>query len=361
MSHCHARTFPQPRAAWARRIAPPRLLRAATPQSAGRRFGCCSNVSSQDAYHPVPRRARSWRQMAPGRRERVGEAANPGPRAADSRRLTSVGGPAPLQSWLARSLHCRQRPCHHVARFRVTRKGHRLLYSPSSGRRPHAFGKMLRRRRAHIARCPNTRRGTKPPFPCNLHWPPAEGPLLPTNSWIYCLGPRVVGHAVGRGPARDRQHAIGGAPWLLPRAAVEQEPPLGSSPGAGGADRPQPPANALSMALTALSAARCSGQIALWFGRKGCGLPYASFWHFVQNKKVSSLSYNCSRTYWGGLRVHGRCRISIMPGSAGVILSSLTLTALLSSSLTGARPQRAPGGVSAKPLTQSSWRLVTAG
>ena len=59
------------------------------------------------------------------------------------------------------------------------------------------------------------------------------------------------------------QHAIGGtalgAPWLLPAP--------GSSFGAGGADRLQPPANALSMVLTARSTARCSGH-KLFLGAK---------------------------------------------------------------------------------------------
>ena len=41
----------------------------------------------------------------------------------------------------------------------------------------------------------------------------------------------------------------------------------GSSFGAGGADRPQPPANALSMVLTARSTARCSGH-KLFLGAK---------------------------------------------------------------------------------------------
>ena len=42
----------------------------------------------------------------------------------------------------------------------------------------------------------------------------------------------------------------------------------GSSVGAGGADRPQPPANALSMVLTARSTARCSGHKLLFRGKK---------------------------------------------------------------------------------------------
>ena len=68
---------------------------------------------------------------------------------------------------------------------------------------------------------------------------------------LGCLGPRVVGHAVGSGPARDRRGSAGRT------AAVGQ---TGSSFGAGGADRPQPPANALSMVLTVRSTARCSGH-----------------------------------------------------------------------------------------------------
>ena len=59
------------------------------------------------------------------------------------------------------------------------------------------------------------------------------------------------------------QHAIGGtalgAPWLLPGGGRARTAP-GSSVGAGGADRPQPPTNALSMVLTARSIARCSGH-----------------------------------------------------------------------------------------------------
>ena len=76
----------------------------------------------------------------------------------------------------------------------------------------------------------------------------------------------VLAAEVGGRWRRDAHEFVGtalGAPWL-PRAAVRQEPP-GSSPGVGGADRPQLPANALSMVLTALSSARCSGQGAVWW------------------------------------------------------------------------------------------------
>ena len=67
---------------------------------------------------------------------------------------------------------------------------------------------------------------------------------------LGCLGPQWWGHAVGSGPARDRRDSAGRTVACSPRAAVGQEPAPGSSFGAGGADRPQPPANALSMVLT---------------------------------------------------------------------------------------------------------------
>ena len=52
----------------------------------------------------------------------------------------------------------------------------------------------------------------------------------------------------------------------------------GSSFGAGGADRPQPPANALSMVLTARSTARCSGHKLFLGARKKISVHRTLLW-----------------------------------------------------------------------------------
>ena len=63
------------------------------------------------------------------------------------------------------------------------------------------------------------------------------------------------------------QHSVGCAVAAPPGGCRARTAP-GSGPGAGGADRPQPPANALSMLLTALSTARGSGQGAFWWEKR---------------------------------------------------------------------------------------------
>ena len=69
------------------------------------------------------------------------------------------------------------------------------------------------------------------------------------------------------------QHAIGGtalgAPWLLPRAAVE--PPLDQVLALAEPIGPSRPANAPSMVLTARSSARCSRHKLLLGAKKTLG------------------------------------------------------------------------------------------
>ena len=63
------------------------------------------------------------------------------------------------------------------------------------------------------------------------------------------------------------QHAIGGCTVAAPQHGGRAR----TAPGASGADRPQPPANALSIVLTARSTARCSGHKLLLGGKKDVG------------------------------------------------------------------------------------------
>ena len=85
------------------------------------------------------------------------------------------------------------------------------------------------------------------------------GAPRPPGLCLGCLAPQVVGHAVGSGPARDRRDSAGRT-VAAPQGGGRARTAPGSRFGAGGADRPQPPANALSMVLTARNTARCSGH-----------------------------------------------------------------------------------------------------
>ena len=76
--------------------APPRSLRAAAPHALD-----AANDIAAAARTPTTQcrgAQRSWRPVGPGRREHVGEDANPGPHATDSREAPSaLGSPAPMR------------------------------------------------------------------------------------------------------------------------------------------------------------------------------------------------------------------------------------------------------------------------
>ncbi|CAE7385838.1 unnamed protein product [Symbiodinium pilosum] len=229
--------------------APPRFLRAASPHARDATSDIAAAATTPTALCRGAQR--SWRPMAPGRRERVGEAANPGPPAADSR-----GAPSALEVQRQCAAEALARaglppfpplppeavsPCGTISD--TASQATDLAYLT-----PRAAGgdlTPLAECGAHIARCPNTRRGVKHPR-ARSRWqrgPPAEGPLPPTNSWIYMPllldGAGLLCPAAAAGWRACAPYAV---PWpalvtALPTSALRlPEDPIASVRSAGDAE-----------------------------------------------------------------------------------------------------------------------------
>ncbi|CAE7397509.1 unnamed protein product, partial [Symbiodinium pilosum] len=191
-----------------------------------------SELCLTDAYTALCRGAqRSWRPMASGRRERVGEAANPGPPAADSRGAPSAlevqrqcaaealarAGLPPFPPLLPEAVS----PCGMISD--TASQATDLAYLT-----PRAAGGDLTPLTLPDARTPDEAPSTPvpvQPLPAQARsrWqrgPPAEGPL-PPNSWIYI--PLLLN---GAGSCAQRPQLVGRPPedWASACRALLEQP-----------------------------------------------------------------------------------------------------------------------------------------
>ena len=254
MSRCHARTLPQPRAASARRPASfalrllTRVTRPVTLLQQPRRLPPCA--AARNALGGQWRRGAASVWARPPTRGHL-QRTHVGPRQRWKSSANALPKRLPELACL-RSLHCRQRPCHHVARSAIPH------------RKPQTWLTLLPAQQAatsHLwqnvaptlpdARTPDEASSTPvpvQPLPAQARsrWqrgPPAEGPLPPTNSWIYMPllldGAGLLCPAAAAGWRACAPYAV---PWpalvtALPTSALRlPEDPIASVRSAGDAE-----------------------------------------------------------------------------------------------------------------------------